>query len=437
MKRRLSDVLKFVRDQVIRFVRHNGGFKVLALLLSLLLWAGLITQDPTLTRDRTFTNVSVNVTGADTLQRNGFIVVSDLDEALGDVTLRVAVPQMQYQTVQASNYNARLDLSRITEAGTQSLRILTVNSGYGTVQEVTPPSVEIEVEEYVTRYRIPVQVHPVGTAPAGYYVGNSTASPSMVAVSGPRSLVDQVVCAEAVVELNNLPAREGLSRRATGFTLLDENGNQIVSDLLEVTSESVLLDSVVIEQRLYTLRNIALSDIGLVRGTPADGYEVKSVSITPEIVTVAGAESDLTELDALYPDGYVDVTGLTESVNSRQRLRETGSLAYVSASIVTVAVEIGPIIQDATFNSLPINVVNVEDGLTAEAGVSAGSVVVSGPKLWIRQLRARDVSLRCDASGLTEGTYELPVLCVIEDSEGVEHSVEVSPATVEVTVSAR
>ena len=72
---------------------HNGGFKILALLISIVLWAGLISQDETLTRDKTFYDVSVNVTGTDTMKRNGFIIVSDLTDLLGDAFRLVGVKQ--------------------------------------------------------------------------------------------------------------------------------------------------------------------------------------------------------------------------------------------------------------------------------------------------------------------------------------------------------
>ena len=48
-------------------VLHNGGLKFIAVLISVLLWAGVISQDETLTRDKTFQNVNVTVTGTDTL----------------------------------------------------------------------------------------------------------------------------------------------------------------------------------------------------------------------------------------------------------------------------------------------------------------------------------------------------------------------------------
>lgn len=422
--------------QLFKAITHNGGFKILALLLALLLWAGLITQDPNLTRERTFTDVNVSVSGSETLHRNGFIVTSDLDEVLGNVTLRVAVPQMQYQNAQGANYNPRIDLSRITEPGVQSVRVSTSSSSsYGTVLEVSPAEVEIAVEEYVTRYRIPVRVQAVGNAPEGFYASSPTTSPSLITVSGPRSLVEPIVCAEATVELERLPAREGTNRMAVSYRLVDANGETIESSLLEITSESVLLDSIVIEQQLYSLKTIALSDTGLLRGAPAEGYEVQSVSITPENITVAGSASVLAELDALYPNNYVDLTGLTESINPQLRLRDPGGLVYTSTNSITVAVEIGPVIQKSTFSNLRLGVENIGNGLNASLSDKYGAVLVSGPQLWLQKLRAGDITLYCDAYGLSAGTYQLPVICAISGSDGVTYSIDVSPMTVEVIIT--
>ena len=73
---------------------HNWPWKLLALLLALCLWAGLITQDTSLTRERVFYDVPVSVAGEDTLRRtNGLIVVSGLDEDHLTARMRVDVPQ--------------------------------------------------------------------------------------------------------------------------------------------------------------------------------------------------------------------------------------------------------------------------------------------------------------------------------------------------------
>ncbi len=440
MNQQAPEKKKFNWKELLRALGHttlnNWPIKLVALGLSLLLWAGLITQDPTLMREKSFSNVNVSVSGMETAKRNGFIVVSDLSALLEDVDMQVSVPQMQYQNVTAANYNVRLDLSRIKQAGTQSLRISTTStSSYGSVTELNPSSVEIEVEPYITRYRIPARVTTVGTVPEGFHASTATLDPPLVAVSGPQSLVDRIVCAEVVVELGNLPEREGRISQALPFTLLDANNNAVVSDLLEVTSESVLVDSVIVEQRLYSTKEIPLCDLGLVRGTPAAGYEIKSTSVTPTSITVAGEADELEELNLLYADSYVDVTGLSETINGPVRIRYPSELSYMSSTACTVVVEIGPIITDRTFSDIRLGVENVERGFTASLGTKMGSVTITGPQLWINSLGKNHVTLYVDASGLQAGVYDLPVLCRISGNLPESYSIDVLPETIEVTIT--
>ena len=429
---------KQLAKAALRMLLNNWGFKLLALVLAVGLWAGLISQDPTLTREKVFNDVTINVTGSETIKRNGLVVVSDLSSLLQDATLRVDVPQMQYQSAQASYYNARIDLSRITQTGVQEVRVLTTNStAYGNVTEISPATLQIEVEEYITRYRIPVAVDTVGTVPDGYYATTPSLDPPLVAVSGPRSLVEKVVRAEAVLDLSALPEREGLVRTALPFRLLDEQGNAVESSLLEVTSESVLVDSVVVEQTLYSIRTLDLSDVGLISGKPANGYEIKSVAITPEQVTAAGRAINLDALDTLYPDSSVSVEGASQSFNQQVKVRKPSELVYLSSDSITVAVEIGPVIRERTFEDVRVTVTGVENGTKADLSVKNADVTITGAQLWVEALKANALSLVCDASGLAEGTYQLPVICQVAGSDGQTFSVEVVPETIAVTIGSK
>lgn len=427
---------KEILQMLWRMMCNNWGFKLLALLISIVLWAGLITQDPTLTREKVFDDVNINVTGKDALQRNGLIVVSDLTTLLQDAQLRVDVPQMQYATVSASNYNVRVDLSRINATGVQEIKVLSTNSTtYGIVEEVWPATIEIEVDEYITRYRIPVNVNAVGNAPEGYYAGTAQPDPPLVAVSGPKSLVEKIVQAEVVLERDHLPAREGTVRTAAAFYLLDNQGNRVESNLLSVTSESVLLDSVVVEQDMYSTKSMNISDISMVSGKPADGYEVKSVSFTPDVVKAAGRAVNLELLDTLYTASTVDVTGKTESFQQQVKVRRPTELIYLSADTITVEVEIGPVIQQKEMTDQRVRIINLDEELRANASVEKASLVITGPKLWVQGLRSYHISLTCDAAGLEPGEHEVPIVCTIQNDEGQTYTVDINPATVQLTVA--
>lgn len=428
--------IKLVLETAARVCLRNWPTKLLALLLAVLLWGGLITQDPALTREKYFSNVSVNINGQESVKRNGFIVTSDLTDLLDDVTLIANVPQMQYAAAQASNYNLRVDLSKIKTAGQQELRILSTNSStYGTVSGIQPSTITIDVDEYITRFRIPVSVQTVGTAPEGYYAGEITLDPPMVTISGPKSMVEKIVRAEVVMELGNLPQHEGTIRKALKYTLLDENNNPVESKLLEVTSESVLLDSVAVEQTVYAMKTLSLSQVGLVRGTPMEGYEIKSVTVTPENIVVAGNGNELAEITGLFSDAFVDVSGLTDSVNQRMRINNVSEFKYISANYVNVTVEIGPVMRSSSFTNLPIQLEGLEDGYRASMSRANASVMLTGSQMWLDTLDSDKIRLVCDTSGLAPGTYNLPVLCRVETDDDEEILVDVVPSTISVSIA--
>jgi YbbR domain-containing protein len=256
-----------------------------------------------------------------------------------------------------------------------------------------------------------------------------------VTISGPKSMVDKIARAEVVLELNNLPQREGTIRKALAYTLLDENNNAIESDLLEVTSESVLLDSVIVEQTMYAMKTLELSQTGLIQGTPKEGYEIKKISMTPENITVAGWSSEMAEIDALFTDATIDVSGLSDSVKQRVRLSSVPELKYVSATYVNVTIEIGPVLKSKSFTNLPIQIEGLEAGYNASMSRVNASVMITAPQNWLNALQSRDIRLVCDASGLAPGTYSLPVLCRIDADEDEEISVEVVPGNVSVTIT--
>ncbi len=430
------------RDLILSKIRSmlldNWGTKLLALFIAIALWAGLITQDPSLTREKMFTNVSVSVTGSDTLKRNGFIVLEDIDEVLDDVSVRVSVPQAQYMAAQPINYSIRIELSRIRQAGEQELRILSTNSSaYGTVTQIDPPTVKLTVDEYITRYRIPVEVVTEGEVPEGYYASAPSTDPPMVAVSGPKTLVEKIVSARVVADQSTLPAREGTVRRALAFTLVDENGQAIQSDMLQVTSESVLLDSIIAEQTVYSQRMVEMSDLGLVTGAPAEGYEIKGVYISPASVTIAGRATIIDELKLLYADSDVDVSGRTESFSRSLRVRQPSTVKYVSTDTVTVAVEIGPIITSRAYEAR-VELQGLRTEFREVGGTRTATVFLTGAQPWLDSLGAGDVTLACDLSGIAEtGTFALPLNCTVKGSEGQSYTYEINPTTVVVTVIER
>ena len=378
---------------LLRLLIRNWPFKLLALLLAVVLWAGLISQDPTLTREKTFSDVPVTVSGAESLKRSGFIVVSDLDSALQDVSFSVDVPQQQYNSVTYSNYGLRLDLSRISETGSQELRLgATSTSTYGTVTQITPSSVTVDVEEFITRYRVPISLTVTGEMAEGFYAFTPTADPTIVTVSGPASLVSKVVRAEATLDLSTLPAMEGEVVTTVPFVLKDLQGNEVSSSLIEVTSESVLIDSVIVDAQIYPEKELVLSDINLTTGEVAEGYEVLSVSAEPGVILAAGNSEALENLNTLFLDSALDITGWTETASQAIRVRRPSGIAHLSSDSATVTVKIAEIIQERFFGKLKLTTKGNDRSVAVVLDTNVASVTLTGPQNFLNGLKNNQVS---------------------------------------------
>lgn len=401
-----------------RVLSHNWGWKLAAVLLAVALWGGLILQDATVTRERAFSDVHVTVVGTSDLLRNGFIVTGGLEDTQ-TVRFTADVPQSMYYTANAENYDLRIDLSRVYRAGEQTLPITYTDSEtYGRVTALSQTSVNVTVEEYTTRSRIPVRVETVGQAPEGYYATAAMVDPPLVTIAGPASLVQNVARCVARYDMSALSAREGTERTGTPFVLYDAYGGIVDKSLINVTTESVLLDSVLVEQTLYPQKTIKLNTLGVIGGEPEKGYRVANVSLQPSEVVVAGNSAALAAADFMYLYNAIDISGASRTLTRMIQLSKPADIVYTNADIVYVTVEIEPITENKVFRGIPVRVVGLSPGLAAVAATAEADVEISGEQNWLETLKADDISLTIDAGGLGVGQYTLPVACAVSAQAG-------------------
>ena len=436
LDKELADVLKATPHRFWKKLTHNWGWKLLSLLLAVCLWAGLITQDPNLTRERRFTDVSITLTGADTLRRNGLVVLSGLeDDKLQMESFRAQVPQRSYDSVTASNYNPRIDLTRITETGEQEVKVVfTTSSTYGTVEGANPETFNIVVDEYVTNYRVPVALNTTGNYPEGYYASTPIVEPGTITVSGPKTLVDQVAGVRADVDLSALKPRAGTTRMARPLYFVDANGNTIESDLLEAAGANTVLRTITVEQKLYESKELDVSTAALITGEPATGYQITNITATPSTLVAAGSAETLEALDQLFLEYPVSVEGATETFTSEVRLRKPTDLVNLSTTSVTICVEIEPIIITRSFENVRIQVDQVPAGLRASLSQKNLDVTVTGPMMEVKALRASQVRTFVDAEGLEAGEHLIAVQTDAESDNAHLFTMEADPAQVTLTL---
>ena len=107
----------------------------------------------------------------------------------------------------------------------------------------------------------------------------------------------------------------------------------------------------------------------------------------------------------------------------------------MSSDVVTLTVEIEPIMVSRTFDSVKLFARGASSGLSTGLSIKTLSMVVTGPQLVMNGLRGADIVAYVDVTGLEAGTYELPVQLHAEGVDMTGMTFVATPSTVTVTIN--
>ena len=422
-----------LRRAISRILGSRAFLMALSLLTAVVFWSILVASDGTLTREKTFQNVAVSVTGESTLKSRGYIVMDDLDSLISGVKLTVEVTQSNYSRVSGTSYNPHIDLTQVTGEGENVLNVAFSSQLYGPVVSCEPSSVRVNVERYITR-RVPVVLETSGGLP-GYYLDSAKTDPTMLSVSGPQSLVSQVARAVASIDVSLLSGERRSDRNSVQIRLQDAAGNTVESDLIEITNQTVLTDTVVVETELVPMREVPLEVESLVTGEPAEGYELLEVTASQESLLIAAADEVLDAITVMTTDQPLSIEGATQDVTGTVRLRRPTGIENTVPYDVTVTARIGEMTAQRTLRQVQVEVDGLDDSLRASLSREKQTVQLTGPYTFINGLSQSDVRLFVDVNGLGEGTHVVPVQIRIDNAP--EFACALSSPEITVTIQAR
>jgi YbbR domain-containing protein len=415
---RLREAIDISREALLRSwrtMRSNPGLLLLSLLLGGALWV-FVTEEENPTR---IESLSAPLTVEAVNVEPGLAVANQLQA----VEVRLAAPDERWEEITAGSgsFSAFVNLDGLTERQ-QEVRVQVEITGIRGIRvvEAIPETITINLED-LTSAEVPVRVRPVGTIPLGYELGNTSAEKKTVTVTGPESLVVRVN--DAVVDLNvtglTIPVEQTVSLVPRGARGGEIRGVSLDPPSLRVT----------IEIRQSTLAR-ALPLRGQIDGTPAAGYRVSNVIVSPTTIAVDGTLEALQQLDAIDLEA-VNVTGAQIDVTRTIAIELPDGLRSAESRLATVVVQITAIDGSVTFNLAP-EVVNLLRGVSASNNKSTVAVTLTGPLPVLNVLTADDITLVIDAIGLPTGTYDLEP--TLDLPAGVELDT-LHPETVSVTLT--
>ena len=407
---------KRLRGSMSRILADKRFLLLVSLMVAVLSWSALVVSDSTLTRPKTFANVSVNVTNEAALKSRGYIVMDDIKELVPGVRMTVEVTQQNYDRVTSTSYNPHFDLSKIDSEGVHTLPLNFSSQLYGPVLDCQPDSVTVNVERYMTR-RVPVVLELTGFEQENVYLDNYRTDPNMLSVSGPQSLVTSVARAVAKLDLSSLSLERMSDRTALDVELQDAAGHVIISDKLQITNQTVITDSVIVDTEVVPAAMVPIAVESMVVGEPAEGYELVDIHVEQDALRVAAKEDLLGKMEFITTETPLDITGATATMDGYVKIKRLAGVENALPSELAVTAEIVEKTIERTLRDVEIEIQGVRDGLQAKLSDRKSTVQLTGGYAFIDALSREDVHLFVDALGLEAGDHALSVQIRIDNAQ--------------------
>jgi YbbR domain-containing protein len=375
-------------SRAISLVVHNWPLKVAAVALATLLYAGLVLTQNTRVWPGRVAIVPENVPPDAVLVA---VTPSEVTE------IRYRAPADVQPT--SGTFSAFVDLAGVDVSSGSAIVNVVVEASDQRIDivDVQPSSVRVELDPLTTK-TVPIEVDQ-GQVPDGLEVGEPDLAVDQAVVSGRQSLVDRVDHAIARVTI-----------QPSGIDV-DEDVPLVAVDALGDVVSPVDIEPEAVGVRIRVgsaAETKSLPVNPILVGTPADGFQVGPVTVTPAAVTVEGdadALAALTKVDTVP----VNLGGVTSDVAATVELALPTDVQPLGATSVQVRVSIVRLTGTRTF-SAGILLAGARDDRTYTLSTDRVAVVIGGPVADLDRLDPATFTATVDVAALPPGAAtDVPV----------------------------
>lgn len=384
-------------------MKSKLGSALLSLLIAFGLWIYVITEvSPN--SETTIDDIPLIAQGETLINERG-LMITNWSSTVVDLTL--SGNRSDLNELNRSNITLKVDLSGISEPGTHKIDYSTafpgnVAANAFTRQSQYPESITITVERRATKY---VTVQPVfeGETPKGYVSrrGDISLDNKIITVSGPESVVERIDRANINIDLTDRTESISQSYR---YTLCDEDGNPVDSQMITVNVEEVYVDLTI-----HRIKQVELA-VTIIDGGGATGENV-ICDINPKTIQISGSDVALDQVGDVLILGQInlaDYETADQIVFQIPTFEGVTNESGKSEATVDIRFE-GLSTREITIDSF--TPVNVPEGLEAEVITEQITLAVRGPSDLISKLTAANVTATIDFTGMGEGvsTYQAKI----------------------------
>lgn len=391
---------------ILKTLTNNLVFKILAVLLASILWLVVYNlDDPNKTKNF---STNVTITNADVL--TSMNKCYEVIDGTSTVTFSVTAKRSYLNNLQDTNFTAVADMKNIVVDEAQNTAVVPIEitsnnyNRYITVNGNTK-YLKLSLDDLMSKQFVVVAATS-GEVAEGCALGEVTVSnPTVIKVSGPKSIVSMISKAIAVIDIDDMSV--SLSDNVVPV-LYDADDNEIDTTRLTLSSPTVT-----VEAKILGTKDVALEFA--TSGTPASNYSVTGIKADPEKITIKGSSSVLNPISAItIPDDILNVQGASSDIETTIDITEylPDGVELVDSSQRTIKVTVfieGYITKAFTVPSSNFRIEGVPDGLSAKFSQENIIVRVSGMESAIEELESDMISGVVDATGLKAGVHKVTV----------------------------
>jgi YbbR domain-containing protein len=420
-----------MQKRIPKIIRNNFGLKIISVLISIVIWYSVVrVNDPVITRSFT---VSVTFTNQTYIQSGKQTYT--VDDSYNSVIVYIKGNRSEIRKIDASDITVTADLTQIVSMDTTPVMVpLTVQCAGVDPSNISMSRTAVPITiESIASKELPVTVDTDDTTPGkNFEVGDATANPSKIVISGPESTINSIDSAVAEVDVS------GMTSDATvkgTVHLYDKSQNEISQETIdnEITFDTGSQD-VTVAVDLWQKKSDVSLEVNY-SGQPKSGYQVGTITTVPETVTVVGDDDALSNLTSngnkiTIPADYISVDGASDDVTKEIDLSEiiTGNMrvAETASRTVTVTIKILPVnTKEFALDVDNIAINNLADNLTVTYDQTELTIRVRGTKTQLDSMTADSVGASVDLSGYTEGDYTVPVSVTLPEGTSLSGSVSI------------
>lgn len=287
-------------DKIRDFFKHNLIFKLISLAVAFFIWLLVVNiSNPEVTETVT---AKLKVLYADEFEEAGKTYSIDTE----NVRISYKVRSDYRRQISPESFDVYVDLRDYSITGAVPIYVEPSSRISDMISDITisPMVAHVDTEDMVeTSFAAEAKL--VGTPAAGKVAGPVTLSSNEITLYGPSSDISNISRVEFDV---NIEAAEAEVSGTAVPVFYDAEGN-----IIELSTDVLIRNEITYTAQIYSTKEVYVS--ALVTGTPAVGYILNSINITPDSMEVYGTDEALSGITSItIPEHMIDISEATRNV---------------------------------------------------------------------------------------------------------------------------